>query len=327
MSEAIPRKPSSGANRWLSFSSDKEFSSAAGCDYAKTISAFLPKSNPEFEIGFLEGYNMRGEHATVLLSQNSSPSSVYAQLMPLCPEDVSFLTGPFQSIEGWCIDEAAWLTTYLIRLQQAENHLAPSFEIGVYKGKYLSVIQNCARQAGMDVIGFDTYEWVPSSAVEDSLRTAFGSLDGIQLIQGDSTQMTPAILNGHLGGRKAGFVSVDGAHTPDAVFSDLLLCETALEPWGIVSIDDFLNPMAIGVTEGAMRFWYKSDTNLVPFCYCRNKLFAASKEFAAHYSEHTLRFCEENQHLPAAKKMIEYKTVQGLHWAKQEFLGQHIWIV
>ena len=35
-------------------------------------------------------------------------------------------------------------------------------------------------------------------------------------------------------------------------FSDLVLCETVLEPWGIVSIDDFLNPMAIGVTEGAM---------------------------------------------------------------------------
>ena len=247
--------------------------------------------------------------------------------MPIAPDDVEFLTGPFRLIEGWCIDEAAWLTTHLMRLQQAENHFAPAFEIGVFKGKYLSVLHNCSLKAGMDVIGFDTYEWVSAASVEESLRTAFGSMDGLALIPGDSTKMTPAGLSEHLGGRKAGFISVDGAHTPDAVFGDLVLCETALEPWGIVSIDDFLNPMAIGVTEGAMRFWHKAQTNLVPFCYCRNKLFAANKEFAEHYSEQTLIFCEENQHLPAAQKMIEYKTQQGLHWAKQEFLGQHVWIV
>lgn len=247
--------------------------------------------------------------------------------MPLAPGDIAFLTGPFHAIEGWCIDEAAWLTTHLMRFQQAENLLAPAFEIGVYKGKYLSVIQNCARGAGLDVIGFDTYEWVSAAVVEEGLRAAFGSMDGITLIPGDSTKMTPAILSNHLGSRKAGFISVDGSHTPDAVFSDLVLCETVLEPRGIVSIDDFLNPMAIGVTEGTLRFWHKAETNLVPFCYCCNKLFAAPKEVAERYSQQVLAFCEENQHLPAAKNMIDNKTLRGLHWAKQEFLGQQVWIV
>jgi len=252
---------------------------------------------------------------------------MYSHQMAFSPEDVAFLTGPFQAIEGWCIDEAAWLTTYLLRLQQTETRLAPAFEIGVFKGKYLSVIHNAARRAGTPVVGFDTFEWVSVSVVEDALRTAFGSLDGITLVPGDSTKMTPEILNGHLGGSKAGFVSIDGAHTPDAVYSDLILCETVLAPWGIVSIDDFLNPMAIGVTDGALRFWYQAKTNLVPFCYCRNKLFAAPQEFAEHYSQETLAFCEENLHLPAAKQMIDYKTRRGLHWAKQEFLGTHVWII
>lgn len=296
-----------------------------------TKAAFVlrPKSDPEFGVGLFEGYNTKGVRATFVRESvwRGYSARLYAQQMPIAPDDVQFLTGPFKSIEGWCIDEAAWLTTHLLRNQQGENHRSLMFEIGVYKGKYLSVLHNCGRTFGQEVIGFDTYEWVPVAAVEESLRSAFDTLDGISLIPGDSTKMTAASLRDILGGRRAGFVSVDGAHTPDAVFSDLVLCETVLEPWGIVSIDDFLNPMAIGVTEGAMRFWHKAATNLVPFCYCRNKLFAANKEFAEHYSAQTLKFCEENQHLPAAKTMIDHKTLRGLHWAKQEFLGEHIWIV
>jgi hypothetical protein len=245
--------------------------------------------------------------------------------MPVSAEDQQFLNGPFKAIEGWCMDEAAWLTTHLLRYQQSKQRTAPSFEIGVFYGKYLSVIQNCSRTVKQPVFGFDTYEWVPVSTVEAQMQMAFGSMEGIRLVPGDSTKMSSADLSAHLNGEKVGFVSVDGAHTPDAVFSDMGLTESVLAPWGIVAIDDFMNPMAIGVNDGAMRYWYKTNTNLVPFCYCRNKLLAAHKEFAEEYSLETLKFAEENPLLPNVKIMLENKAKQGLHWAKQEFLGTTIW--
>ena len=246
--------------------------------------------------------------------------------MLISPEDVEFLRGPFKKIDGWCLDEAAWLTTHLLRYQQSKQRTAPSFEIGVCYGKYLSVIQNCARTVGQPVWGFDTYEWVPVSTVETQMQMAFGGMDGIHLVPGDSTKMSAADLSAHLGGTKAGFVSVDGAHTPDAVFSDMGLAESGLAPWGIVAIDDFLNPMAIGVNDGAMRYWYKTNTNLVPFCYCCNKLFVANKQFAEEYCQEALVFAEENPTLPNVAVMLNNKSQNGLHWAKQELLGTTIWI-
>lgn len=225
------------------------------------------------------------------------------------------------------MNEAAWLTTHLLRYQQSLERTALSFEIGVCYGKYLSVIQNCSQSVKKDVFGFDTYEWVPVSTVEEQMKMAFGGMSGIHLIPGDSTKMSVADLAAHLGGEKAAFISVDGAHTPDAVFSDMGLAESALAPWGIVAIDDFMNPMAIGVTDGAMRYWYKTNTNLVPFCYCRNKLFVAHKEFVEEYSQATLVFAEENPTFPPVKLMLENKAKRGLHWAKQDFLGTTVWII
>ena len=241
--------------------------------------------------------------------------------MPISADDIAFLAGPFQRIEGWCHDESAYLATHLLRAQQAAGRTAPSFEIGVYKGKFLSVLHNASR----DTVAFDTYEWIPVASVKESLRGAGVSPDDIQFIAGDSTKMTPAILSEHLGGRKAGFISVDGAHTAPAVFSDMTLVETALEPWGIVAIDDFLNPMAIGVNEGATRYLHTGA--LVPIVYCSNKLFVSRHEFADLYAAEALRFFEENQQLPKCKAMLEHKTQPGTHWAQQEMFGRLVWIV
>ena len=247
--------------------------------------------------------------------------------MPLAPNDIAFLEGPFRSIPGWCYEDAAWFTTHLLRYQQREGRFAPCFEIGIYQGKYFSVFRNASVAAGMAVYGFDTFEWIPVLAVEEHMTKAFGGLDGIHLIPGDTTKFSTAEVNSHLGGQKAAFISIDGAHTADAVFSDLRLAEAALAPWGIIAIDDFLNAMAIGVTDGALRYWHKCETNLVPFCYCSNKLFVAHKEFAEEYSAQSLQFAEENMQFSSTKRMIENMRNHGLHWAKQELLGMGVWIM
>jgi hypothetical protein len=252
---------------------------------------------------------------------------VYPGLMPISRSDINFLNGPFKTIEGWCIDEAAWLTTHLIRFQQAKAWVAPAYEIGVYKGKYLSVLANCLRAPASFTVGFDIYEWVSVDEVTSVLTNAFGSLEGIRLVAGDSTQMDAKRVMDHLDGQLASFISVDGSHEPEPVYSDLVLSEATLQPWGIVAIDDFVNSAAIGVVDGAMRFLHTSGTELVPFCYCQNKLFLSAKDTAPDYSEAVYQFCEENPHLPKVKALLENKVTRGLHWVKQRFVGQQIWTI
>ncbi len=252
---------------------------------------------------------------------------MYLGLMLISEPDVAFLKGTFPTIGGWCEAEAAWITTHLLRYQQSLGRVAPMLEIGVYMGKFFSVLQNCARTAGGGLLGFDTFEWVPTHAVEHNMRSAFGSLDGIRLIPGDSTKMSTADLNGHLGGHPAAFISVDGAHTPEAVFSDLSLSESVLAPWGVIAIDDFFNPTAIGVTDGTLRYWYKTETNLVPFCFCRNKLFVAHRDFAPEYAEQAVNFARENPELPGVSSMLSNWKTHGEQWVHQDFLGTKIWII
>ena len=247
--------------------------------------------------------------------------------MPIAQKDIEFLNGPFKAIEGWCIDEAAWLTTHLLRVQEASGRVAPAYEIGVYKGKYLSVLANCLRAPAAFTVGFDIYEWVSVSEVTSVLTNAFGSMEGIRLVAGDSTRMNAKTVIDHLDGQRASFISVDGSHEPEPVYSDLVLAEATVQPWGIIAIDDFVNSAAIGVVDGAMRFLHTSGTQLVPFCYCQNKLFLSSKELAPHYSEAVFQFCEENPHLPKVNALLVNKVTHGLHWVKQRFVGQEIWTI
>ena len=63
---------------------------------------------------------------------------------------------------------------------------------------------------------------------------------------------------------------------------DLRLAEEILAPEGLVSVDDFLNPMTLGVNEGVHRF-FSQPRNLAPVAYTANKLFLARPFFASSY--------------------------------------------
>lgn len=245
----------------------------------------------------------------------------------LTPADGAFLRGPFGSIRGWCTDEAAWLSAFLLRAQQSRGDLGPAFEIGVFNGKYFSVLATVNRSAGVRSTGFDTFDWCSVAEVESALTTALGDLDHIHLVKGDSAHLDPAAVLRELGGQPAGFVSIDGSHEPDYVFHDLELADAVLAPAGILSIDDFLNPMAVGVTEGAMRFLLSGKSNLVPFCYCCNKLFLARPAFLPSYFDAIPVFCEQNAHLPVVARMLETRDRNGLNWVQQKFLGRTVWII
>jgi SAM-dependent methyltransferase len=243
--------------------------------------------------------------------------------MQIDPRDKTFITGQLPSVEGWLIDDAAYLTSTLMRLQTKTGVTGSIFEIGVFAGKYLSLLYHLSADKRDRVLGLDTFEWYPKAKVETKFATLFGKPARLTLQTGDSTKATPGDLLSILGS-PARFISVDGAHTSAAVLHDLNLAERLLAPGGIVAIDDFLNPRAIGVSEGAYRYFLtREGRGLIPFAFCANKLFAAAPADAARFSKQTFQFADKN---PTLSMSAEFKRLlsQGRHWVELELLGHPV---
>jgi hypothetical protein len=245
--------------------------------------------------------------------------------MRVDPRDHDFIATRLPTVQGWLHDESAYLTSTLLRAQSQGGVTGSIFEIGVFAGKYLSLLYHVSSDANDRVLGLDTFEWYAKKKVEANFNEIFGGVNRLTLVTLDSTQASAGDLHAALG-TPPRFISVDGAHTAPAVLHDLELSESLLTPGGIVAIDDFLNPRAIGVGEGAYRYFLKFGENgLVPFAYCANKLFAARNDDAARWRAKCWTFAESN---PSLSMSVEFDKLskQGRNWVEQDLLGQSVLI-
>ena len=247
--------------------------------------------------------------------------------MHITPEDRQFLEKRFESVFGWCYAEAAWLTCWLLNAQEAAGHVAPALEIGVYRGKFLSAIYQNNRRRNLPTYGLDTWGDSDLAQTLEEVADAVGHRDQLYLGWADSTKLDAESLSRIVRGAGLGFVSVDGDHSADAVRSDLNLVSSLVERWGIIAVDDFLNSRAISVGEGVYRFFHLDRPELLPFCYCMNKLFLARPEFVQSYADSVLEFTRAASHLPAVRQFNELKENSGVHFVRQDLLGFPIWII
>jgi hypothetical protein len=244
----------------------------------------------------------------------------------LTQDDYDFLSGPFGRLDGWCIVDSAALTMYLQREQARKGVNGCSAEIGVYKGKYLSVLRRGALLSDASVLALDTYDWAPLDFVKEHMTSALGSTSGIRFHRADSSKLSPEAF-GELLGSRPSWISVDGDHSPSGVAHDLMLAEAVLAPTGIIAIDDFPNLQAIGVLEGVFRHWLRTDTRLRPFCQSANKLFVCFESCAEQYASTIPGYCETNKHLGSVQRHMGLRDEKGLNYVQQELLGRPIWII
>ena len=240
-------------------------------------------------------------------------------LDPTLIADFDFIETKLPAIEGWLEPPAAQLTAFLLREQLSQAIAGPVLEIGVWRGKYLSVMFLCSVGK---VIGVDIFQY---GNTEAEIYELFGSLfadskDRLSLIRSSSQDLDGGQLRQAAGGNTYSFISIDGGHTATAVCNDLITCESVLGPRGIIAIDDFLNPMAIGVSEGTYRYFLNSDNNLVPFAWCANKLFVCRRACAGKYADMVLEFINKFPTIPVSKRFLELRQ-NGDHWVNQDLLG------
>jgi hypothetical protein len=247
--------------------------------------------------------------------------------MPLATADLDFIRGKFPQVEGWCLEGSAYLTCCLLNAQTAAGCDSAILEIGVFKGKYLSVLYQKALRSSQRVLGIDTFAWSSSSEVEETFTRVFGTVEGLYLHTADSSKLDAPELISLLGGSKASFISVDGDHQAPGVEYDLKLASEVLSEGGIIAVDDFLNPMAIGVSEGTYRFFLgPGEPTLRPFAYAANKLFVAHAKYHQLYRDSIWSFAAEMPDLPMIQEFERYRKL-GPHYVDQDLLGTKVLIL
>ncbi len=241
--------------------------------------------------------------------------------------DMEFIRTQFAQVEGWCEVESAYLTTCLLNRQIETGCSAALLEIGVYKGKFLSVLYQKARRSGQPIVGVDTFQWSSADDVTHKFEEIFGSTAGLSLVKADSRHLAPPAVLEMMGGHQASFISVDGDHAAAGVKSDLHLAENLLHEGGIVAVDDFLNPRAIGVSEGTYRYLLESnDARLRPFAYCANKLYLAELRYHDRYAGAFWALVAEMPDLPMIQGFNHWLKM-GRNYVEQELMGSPVVLI
>lgn len=224
-----------------------------------------------------------------------------------------------ESFPGWLNVPASLFTLHLLdRLP-----VGPVVEIGVFRGKYLSILRSGVG-ATCRIVGYDIFTEAQAPLIEQEFTQAFGQLGNVLLIQVDSTRLTPDRVRKDCGGAPV-FMSVDGSHEAGPVLSDMKLADAVIDPGGIVAMDDVLNPVALGVNEAVARFLCDENAQLVPFAYVANKMFFCRPAQHASYLQQTQDILAARGTDPSFQFYVDNKA-QG-NDMRRRFFGRDVLIV
>lgn len=206
-----------------------------------------------------------------------------------------FLASKVDAIPGWLHVEASLLTAQVCAAQHAAGLRGNFLEIGVYKGKYLSVLCRAAAP-GERVVGVDLF--IGARNPEADARSVASSISAIcggtrvEILVADSLVLTVPELRARAKSDSFRFISIDGGHTREVVYHDLELASAVLADGGIIALDDAFNHTTPGVIEGITEFFFRNKPALAPFAHCYNKLFVTTPAHHSQYLQQTLALTE-----------------------------------
>ncbi len=189
----------------------------------------------------------------------------------------------FPHVDGW-VDTRLLECLHVINQAQSEASITGNVgEIGVYHGKLLIALAYLVgpnelvtaidvfndQSKNLDGAGIGSQEHL-----NNNLKLYGPQNVNYEFIQADSIALT-ALDKTKIMERRGPFklFSVDGCHTAEHTFNDLITAQEFLSPGGILILDDFMQPHWPGVTEAVNMFYNRSVPKVKPFfCYC-HKLF------------------------------------------------------
>jgi hypothetical protein len=241
-----------------------------------------------------------------------------------------FLDDVVRGIEGWLQDFAAICSMDMLDAQDDRAISGSYLEIGVYGGKYFSLLYRHAGRDNSHAVGLDPFSMLPQQMVLDNLSKVdrareTGNSARLTLLKDFSTNRFPDELLAILGQRPR-FVSIDGSHLKPDVYWDLSIADTIAGAGAIVAIDDYLSPYNVGVNEAVNHFFTQAPRNLIPFAYVQNKLFLARRMHAAFYKQRLERFINDAHGWPAAET-FRTRAAQNRVLVERMLFGSEILII
>ncbi|MFN7977145.1 MAG: class I SAM-dependent methyltransferase [Vicinamibacterales bacterium] len=196
-----------------------------------------------------------------------------------------YLDEGYHRIAGWLHRPAVDVTLALGELQRAAGRLGPVCEIGVWQGRYLTLLSFIGAPDA-PIVGIDPFIHVADrdrqiASMLHNLASYAASPERARILERSSTAVTAEELLA-IGGPFQ-FISVDGDHTMRGCLHDLHLAQQVVAPGGIVAVDDICNMSCPGVVEATVRYGVTPGATLKPFAIVGNKLFMTDQAHCAEY--------------------------------------------
>jgi hypothetical protein len=194
-------------------------------------------------------------------------------------------------VSGFC---EVGLGEMLSTLNSVQDDTGDIIEIGVFHGKSflpLTFLRDGAerliaidcfgkQEHNLDQSGVGSYEMLTKHVKRAHGLEALPSW--LTIISADSMTLSAVDITDN-----ARIFSIDGSHTAEATFADLLLADECLGDDGVIILDDCFNCDWPGVVSGLSQYLSESDrdcsTSLVPFAIGFNKVFLSRKARHSKY--------------------------------------------
>ena len=205
----------------------------------------------------------------------------------------NYISQGFYNIEGWCNINMLWIASELHSLQLNLKIAGGAGEIGVHHGKFfipLALLKSADQSIAIDVFSLP-FGNVDKSGKGDyeifseNLKKFISSdMNQPLILEGDSLHITSdKIFDFTNRYGKLSMFSIDGSHTREHTYNDILLAEQFLTNGGIIFVDDYYNPGWPGVHEGVAKYFFFHAYKFVPLCFAFQKLILVDLSYHKFY--------------------------------------------
>ena len=187
-----------------------------------------------------------------------------------------------QDVKGWFEPNAMLLFDYVNEAQQKHGIEGNIMEIGVYHGRSAVVLGQFLRSdeelhACDTFIGYNEVEAFMDQFLDNYQTIVERPVDKVFDVKSED-------LGEHIKDEKYRIWHIDGFHSFEDTFHDMVLGAQHMQKDGIMIVDDFLNQDWLGVGE-AVNHFFKVFDEFAPVAYGYNKLFICREEMYEEYFE------------------------------------------
>lgn len=204
-------------------------------------------------------------------------------------------------VVGWLSPNAADFTYRLLQTETFKSTKGALVEIGVHKGKYLTLIAHATKGQDRNMIGIDGFfsgyqqpldeRWIENarSEITNNIRS-LNETQSLQVVRANSEDLSPKAFESLIQ-EQCAFLSIDAGHDAHEVYNDFRISCRNIAEGCIIAADDVFNSRVPGVAEGVLRFLSSSEGRLLaPFATCGNKLFISTHKYHTKYLEASKQF-------------------------------------